>query len=274
MNLTQLTNIAIKAALSAGKVIQEYMDSEILVEKKNGGTSYASKVVTTVDRECEIVILSHLFPTCKKFDLAFLSEETADNGSRFEKDFFWCIDPMDGTLSFINKQPGFSVSIALVAKDGTPYIGVVYDPSRDILYYGIKGNGVFKNGRPWEIKYINKHLTYVTDRKLIDTPSSDKIEKLLQENLDKFNLSGLKEISGSGAVVNGILVLENGPACMVKLPKKEIGGGSIWDFAATACIYRELGLSVTDFKGEMLDLNKKDGTFMNKEGIFFANFTK
>jgi 3'-phosphoadenosine 5'-phosphosulfate (PAPS) 3'-phosphatase len=61
---------------------------------------------------------------------------------------------------------------------------------------------------------------------------------------------------------------------MVKLPKKEIGGGSIWDFAATACIYRELGLSVTDFKGEMLDLNKKDGTFMNKEGIFFANFTK
>jgi len=151
---------------------------------------------------------------------------------------------------------------------------VVYDPSRDILYYGIKGNGVFKNGRPWEIKYINKHLTYVTDRKLIDTPSSDKIEKLLQENLDKFNLSGLKEISGSGAVLNGILVLENGPACMVKLPKKEIGGGSIWDFAATACIYRELGLSVTDFKGEMLDLNKKDGTFMNKEGIFFANFTK
>ena len=61
MNLTQLTNIAIKAALSAGKVIQEYMDSEILVEKKNGGTNYASKVVTTVDRECEIVILSYLF---------------------------------------------------------------------------------------------------------------------------------------------------------------------------------------------------------------------
>ncbi len=36
---------------------------------------------------------------------------------------------MDGTLAFINGHPGFAVSIALVAQDGTPQIGVVYDPS-------------------------------------------------------------------------------------------------------------------------------------------------
>jgi fructose-1,6-bisphosphatase/inositol monophosphatase family enzyme len=128
MDLVQLNNIAIKAALSAGKVIQQYMNDDVLVEKKKGGTSYASQVVTAVDRACETAILSHLLPSCSEFDLALLSEETEDDGSRFEEDFFWCIDPMDGTLPFINKQPGFSVSIALIAKDGTPYIGVVFDP--------------------------------------------------------------------------------------------------------------------------------------------------
>jgi len=271
MDLLQLNNIAIKAALSAGKIIQKYMNDAISVKKKKGGTSYASQVVTEVDIACEKEILSHILPTCDQFDLALLSEETEDDGSRFEKDFFWCIDPMDGTLAFINKQPGFSVSIALVAKDGTPYIGVVFDPSTNSLYYAIKGNGVFKNGSPWKIKHLNDYLTYVTDRKLKDTTCSAEIEKLLNENVAELSLNGVKEIAGSGSVLNAIHVLEKGPACMLKFPKKESGGGSIWDFAATACIYNELGLPATNFKGSSLDLNRKDDTFMNHEGVFYTN---
>ena len=271
MNLSQLSNIAIKAAISAGTVIQKYMNDDVKVEKKEGGASYASQVVTAVDIECEKVILSHLLPTCDEFDLALLSEETEDNGSRFEEDFFWCIDPMDGTLAFINKQPGFSVSIALIAKDGTPYIGVVFDPSTDTLYNAIKGNGAYKNGSSWEIKHRNDHLTYVTDRKLKDTPHAAEIESLLDEHVKKLSLNGITEIAGAGSVLNGILVLENGPACMIKLPKKENGGGSLWDFAATACIFGEMGLPATNFKGEKLELNRKDGSFMNQEGVFYTN---
>ncbi|AUP79220.1 3'(2'),5'-bisphosphate nucleotidase CysQ family protein [Flavivirga eckloniae] len=272
MDLLQLNNIAIKAALSAGKIIQQYMSDDVPVEKKKAGTSYASQVVTEVDRACEKAILSHLLPTCKAFNLALLSEETEDDRSRFYEDFFWCIDPMDGTLAFINKQPGFSVSIALIAKDGTPYIGVVFDPNTNTLYYAIKGNGAYKNYSPWEIKHTNNHLTYVTDRKLKDTHQAAEIERLLNENVERLGLNGVKEIAGSGAVLNGILVLENGPACMLKLPKKENGGGSIWDFAATACIYQELGLPATNFEGGRLDLNIKDDTFMNHQGIYYANF--
>ena len=271
MDLLKLSNIAIKAALSAGKIIQQYMNEDVSVEIKKGGTSHASQVVTEVDRACETTILAQLLPTCNEFDLAFLSEETADDGSRFLKDFFWCIDPMDGTLAFINKRPGFSVSIALVAKDGTPYIGVVYDPSTDTLYHAVKGKGAFKNGQPWKIKHSNKYLTYVTDRKLKDTPRAAEIKILLNKNIEKLNLNSVKEIDGAGAVLNAMLVLENGPACMLKFPKKEKGGGSIWDFAATACIYQELGLPATNFEGGRLNLNKKDGTFMNEKGIFYTN---
>jgi len=274
MDLLQLSEIAIKAALLAGKVIQKYMNEEVLVEKKLGGASHASQVVTAVDRECEAVILAQLLPSCTEFELALLSEETEDDGSRFKEDFFWCIDPMDGTLAFINKYPGFSVSIALVAKDGTPCIGVVFDPSTDTLYHAIKGNGVFKNGLPWEINPANEHLTYVTDRKLKDTPGLAEIESLLNEKVEKLGLNGVKEIDGAGAVLNSILVLENGPACMLKLPKKARGGGSIWDFAATACIYQELGLPATNFERGRLDLNKENDTFMNHEGVFYASFVE
>lgn len=271
MDLTHLSNIAIEAALSAGKVIQQYMNEDVAVKKKEGGTSYASQVVTAVDIACETVILSYLLPTCKAFGLALLSEETEDDGSRFEEDFFWCIDPMDGTLPFIHKQPGFSVSIALIAKDGTPCIGVVFDPSTDTLYHAIKGQGAYKNSSPWKIQHTHDQLTYVTDRKLKDTPRAVEIESLLHEQVEQLSLNGVTEIAGAGAVLNAIRVLENGPACMLKFPKKENGGGSIWDFAATACMYQELGLPATNFEGGRLDLNRKDSTFMNHEGVFYAN---
>ena len=84
-------------------------------------------------------------------------------------------------------------------------------------------------------------------------------------------MNDVKEIAGAGSVLNGIIVLENGPACMLKFPKKETGGGSIWDYAATACIYQELGLVATNFAGGRLDLNRKEDTFMNHEGVFYSN---
>lgn len=271
MDLKHLTNIAIEAALSAGKTIQKYMNDDIAVEQKEGGSTYASQVVTKVDRECESVILSHLIPTCKTFDIGLLSEETNDDGSRFEKAFFWCIDPMDGTLAFINKHSGFSVAIALISRDGTPVIGVVFNPSTETLYHAIKGYGAYKNRKPWRIKNSNKYLTYITDKKLSDTSNFTKIQNILNTHKSNLALKSIKETSGAGAVMCAILVLENGPACFLKLPKKEIGGGSIWDFAATACIYNELGIPATNFKGEILDLNKTEDTFMNHEGVCFAN---
>ena len=271
MDLIHLSKIAIKAASAAGKIIQEHMDDSVRIEHKKGGTSYASQVVTEVDQKCEATILSHLLPTCTEFDLALLSEETEDDLSRFEKEYFWCIDPMDGTLPFIHKNPGFSVSIALVRKDGTPLIGVVFDPTTNSIYHAIKDRGAYKNNEPWSIINTNKFLTYFTDKELKNTPNASVIEKILKDKIKDLALPKVKEISGAGAVMNAIYTLEHGPAIMLKLPKKENGGGSIWDFAATACIYKELGLPATNYNGGKLDLNRSDDTFMNHEGVVFAN---
>lgn len=271
MDLISLKDIAIEAAYGAGQIIRQHKGEAINIEHKAGMSSSFSQVVTDVDRACEAVILSHILPTCDALGIASLTEETEDDGKRFEAEYFWCIDPMDGTLAFIHNQPGFSVSIALIAKNGTPQIGVVYDPSSDTLYHAVKGKGAYKNKLPWTIEHTGDHLTFVTDRSLKDTPRAAEIETLLHEKVKELGLRGIKEIAGAGAVLNAIRVLENGPACMLKFPKKTDGGGSIWDFAATACIYQELGLRATNFLGGKLDLNRKGSTFMNHEGVFYSN---
>ncbi|MEM1215765.1 MAG: inositol monophosphatase family protein [Bacteroidota bacterium] len=272
MDLEALSEVAKRAALAAGKVIRQHVNNDIVVEQKAGGTSRASQVVTAVDRAAESAIFSHILPTCQTNSIALLSEETEDDGSRLVQDYFWCIDPLDGTLAFIKQYPGFSVSVALVARDGTPQIGVVYDPSTDTLYHAIKGQGAFRNQQPWSVAATNQHLTYVTDRSLADTPRAAEIEAFLRQKVKQLKVNGTQELNGTGAVLGAIRVLENDPACMLKFPKTERGGGSVWDYAATACIYRELGLRATNFAGGPLNLNPAGDTFMHREGVFFANW--
>ena len=270
MELIPLKDTAIDAAHAAGRIIKSYLDQEIRVQEKEGGTNYASQVVTKVDKECEEKILSYLLPTCEEYDLALLTEETEDDGSRFKKEYFWCVDPIDGTLAFIRKEPGFSVSIALVSRDGEPVIGVIYDPSTETLYHGVKGHGVYRNDEPWKVPAPNNYLTHVTDKPLKNTSRPDDLQRLLENKVDDLGVSGYTVLEGGGSVLNAINVLKNPPSCMIKHPKKETGGGSLWDFAATACLFQELGFRATNFDGGPLDLNRKDSTFMHHEGVYYA----
>ena len=274
MDLLPLKKTAIDAAYAAGRIIRSYMDQEIHVQEKEGGTNYASQVVTQVDKECEQVILSYLLPTCEEYDLAMLTEETEDDGSRFEKDYFWCVDPIDGTLAFIRNEPDFSVSIALVSKEGEPVIGVIYDPSTETLYHAAKGHGVYENDKPLEIPSMNNFLTHITDKPLENTSRPEDLKQLLNRRVDELGLSELRVIKGGGSVLNAIKVLKNPPSNMIKHPKQEVGGGSLWDFASTACLFQEFGYRVTNFEGGPLDLNRKDSTFMHHEGVYYACLPK
>ena len=274
MDLQHLTNIAIKAALAAGKVIQKYMNDDFIILENKSGDSKASQVLTEVDLKSEKVILSYLLPTCKTHNLGLLTEEQEDDKSRFKKDFFWCIDPIDGTLAFIKKQAGFSVSIALISKQGVPQIGVVFDPTTNNLYHAIKGKGAFKNEKPWQLNSPNNYLTYTIEKPLAELPRKDEFIEILNREKEKLKLTRLQEHFGSGSVLNAITVAENRPGILLKFPKEEKGGGSIWDYASTVCIFNELGLQVTKFNGEALDLNNKESSFMNLQGVFYRSLIK
>ena len=74
---------------------------------------------------------------------------------------------------------------------------MVYDPRKDDLYHAIKGSGSYKNVKPWKVERTKDFLTYVTDRKLKDTPRAAEIKTMLHERAKELSLAGVKEVSGA-----------------------------------------------------------------------------
>ncbi len=256
-DLLEIKNIVIEAAIKAGEVIVKYKKKGFSIHNKEGGDSIASQVLTEVDILSQEIILSHLKPLQTKYDLGLLTEESPDDSSRLIKDYFFCIDPMDGTKSFIDSDQGFSVSISLVSKIGESIIAVVYDPVKDNYYSAIKGYGSYKNNNPWSLKKSNnKKLTVIID------PSFDRSK--IQ------NINNIDFIEYGGAVMNVIMVLEGMADCYIKLPKKKKGGGSIWDFSSTTLFCLECGYIASDIYGKPINLNNPNTTFMNEHGVYFS----
>ena len=270
MDFSSLTQKARQAALDAGRVIVASRDRQVDAIHKDAGSTLASQVVTEVDHEAQDAILNVLLPTCRDLDLALLTEEQKDDGKRLECDYFWCVDPLDGTLPFIQGRSGYSVSIGLVARDGSPQIGVVYDPVNDVLYEATKGHGLRRNGKPWELGALGSELTFTFDRSLAESAVFEEVKQALESGARSLGLDGLIALHFGGAVMNACYALEQGPGCHFKFPKPEDGGGSLWDYAATACLFEEARAIVCDVFGKPLDLNRADSTFMNHRGALYA----
>lgn len=273
MDLNQLCELAKKAAQSAGQIIAENQGKKIETQSKEGGENLASSVVTEIDIKAEKVILEVLRPTFDKIGL--LAEESAsEDRSRFNKDYFWCIDPLDGTLCFSRNEDGYSTSIALVTKSGEPVIGVVYNPRSGVLYHAIKNQGAYKNDKKFTISKNNKALTLLYDASYLKHPAYEQQIDQLKKDLKDLGLEKLNIHHLGGAVMNGISTIEMAPAFYYKFPKETKGGGSLWDFAASSIIQSEAGGYNSDYFGDPLDLNRKDCTFMNHKGVIYSSSKK
>jgi fructose-1,6-bisphosphatase/inositol monophosphatase family enzyme len=273
--LESLRDVAKTAAREAGDYISAHSGDSFSIDIKEGASSRASEVVTEVDVASQKIIMKHLEPVAREYGFAILGEESEDDGQRLEKPCFWTIDPIDGTLSFIERRPGFSVSIALVSRDGIPLIGVVLDPSSGTLYEAIRSEGALRNGVPFKVTTIpGKQILSVShDRSYLSYEKFDESIDALEGIASERGLEGIELIEHGGAVINALRAVEQGPACYFKLPRKGNGGGSIWDFAATACIAHEAGAAVSDMNGTPLDLNRSDSTYMNHRGALYASDT-
>lgn len=270
--IKELAQTAVDAALKAGAFIESNLSKEVKVENKQGGDSLASQVVTEVDLKSQEIILGMLNPTFSAYDIALLTEEFEDDGSRLEKDYFWCIDPIDGTLPFIDRTSGFAVSIALVDKHGTPHIGVVYDPYDKNLYHAIKGEGAFSNNNEWEqtVKSNSDCFTWVMDRSFVNYFRYEELLADIKEMTSRLGYKELKLIQHGGAVMNAMWTLKSIDGCYFKFPKPKKGGGCLWDYSATTCIYNELKAHVSDFDNKPLELNRTESYFMNHKGVMFT----
>jgi myo-inositol-1(or 4)-monophosphatase len=107
-------------------------------------------IVTEGDRASEAVIVPALheaFP-----DHHVVSEESGGTGAGAEDaEYFWHIDPVDGTSNFASNLPMFTVSIAMSDRNHQPLVGVVLNPVYNELFSAAAGHGAYLNNAPIQV---------------------------------------------------------------------------------------------------------------------------
>lgn len=159
MNLSKNLLLALKAVMFAGKEIMDiYKSDDFATELKQDNSP-----LTRADKASNKIISDFL--VCSSMPI--LSEE--DDNYKYEVrkswDFFWMVDPIDGTKEFIKRNGEFTVNVALI-QNNRPILGVVYAPATMELYFAEHGIGAFK------IENISNF---------------DQFEKLPQINLERSN---------------------------------------------------------------------------------------
>ncbi|MEM9879408.1 MAG: 3'(2'),5'-bisphosphate nucleotidase CysQ, partial [Pseudomonadota bacterium] len=98
--------------------------------------------VTEADQRAEQMIIAAI--KAEVPDWAIVAEEAAAAGDLPDAltEFFWLIDPLDGTKEFIKGGTDFTVNIGLV-QGQTPVLGIVYAPALGRIFYGATGHGAF-----------------------------------------------------------------------------------------------------------------------------------
>ena len=138
--LQTFLDIATEAALAAGTILTDYLGKLDTIQEKGR----PGDLVTAADKDAEKKVLKILQRHVPDHDV--LAEESGQMGDR-TSDYLWAIDPLDGTTNYTHQYPFFAVSIGLLFR-GTPWLGVVYDPSHDDLFRAAKGLGATCNRRP------------------------------------------------------------------------------------------------------------------------------
>lgn len=255
-------------ALEAGEIVLKYYGVENFDLKED------SSPVTKADLESNALITQKLqeiasYKVCSE-------EVVLDYKERKNLEYFWLIDPLDGTKDFLAQNGGFTINIALIFKN-RPILGVVYAPAFSRLYVALKGFGSFSYDveslkKVWRmgtldlewLKENKKHLN--GDRVLQDTQvvACDSVfhsTQATQDFLAKYNL----KVKKYGSSLK-ICALAEGEADIYP----RFNGTSEWDIAACDIVLEESG-------GVVLDCVTKKPLIYNKESFrnnYFIAFAK
>jgi len=125
--LEKFAKIAISASKLAGEAILKFYKTDLLVDYKIDGSP-----LTMADTSANRIIIKTLLTTY----LPIVSEESIE--IPFESNYYWLVDPLDGTKDFLAGNDEFTINIALIEID-KPVIGIVFAPALNELFVGIKG---------------------------------------------------------------------------------------------------------------------------------------
>jgi len=216
----------ITIARNAGEAIMEIYAHDFTVEYKADQSP-----LTQADTKANAIIVEGL--NALAVALPILSEEgkTIAYDERKTWEYFWMVDPLDGTKEFIKKNGEFTVNIALIYKN-SPILGVVYAPALNEMYWAKQGEGAFKNGvaLPFRINPTpEKTLTVVASKSHLSEETQAFIEHLRSSTEELI-------FSSKGSSLKLCMVAEGSADIYPRLaPTME------WDTAAADAIVRESG---------------------------------
>ena len=228
----------------AGQAILGVYRSDFVVEEKED-----TSPLTLADRQSHEIITRFLKD---RYPFPVLSEEGKQipYSDRQAWEYFWLIDPLDGTKEFIQKNGEFTVNIALIHQN-RPVLGIVYAPDTDTLFYAVKGEGAFKMRHEKKerlpIPREKKPLTVIGSR----SHRSPEIEKFV-EGLGRKH--GEITVLSAGSSLKFCLVAEGTADIYPRL-----GSTMEWDTGAGQIVVEEAGGRVREYEsGKTLLYNKEN----------------
>jgi len=246
MNKGECLDAAKQASLAAGKKLKASF-SKIQDLIANSGRD----IKLAIDKEIEEDIKEALHG----FSYGFLGEETGFNTDD-ATEYFWVVDPLDGTSNYYRNIPICANSIALMDSKLKVHVAVVNNFLEEKLYFASSGNGSFCNDMPLKVsetktKSLSTLMTGIPAKKTY-------LDSEFQEMIQLFQEWKKVRMIGSAAIA-GAWVAEGIADCY-----KE-NGIFIWDIAATMLLVQEAGgkISISDLNDEMrVDAEFTNGKFI------------
>lgn len=225
----------IDAGLEAAReTLRRFTPGAIATEYKIGHDP-----VTEADRTVDAILRRELLRDGE----GWLSEETADNSSRLDKEKVWIVDPLDGTQEFVQGIPEFCVSIGM-AEDGRPVAGGIYNPATGEKIIGAVDCGVLFNGEP----ACASQKTILRDSVILASRS-----EVRRGEWAEFRKLGLNiRAVGSIAYKLGLVAVGLADLTFTLSPKHE------WDIAAGAALVESAGGFVTTLEKNPVLCNRID----------------
>jgi len=242
------------AAREAGKIILEAARPDAQVMSKSGRANF----VTVYDQKVQEYLIGRLkaaFP-----DAHFVGEEEdlENFAAGYERGYTFVIDPIDGTTNFMKGYHLSVVSIGLFL-DGAPYMGVVYNPYTDQMFWGERGHGSFENG----IRLTSSEEPL--EHSLVNMGTAPYYEEEITRRafqIGHWYMRRSLDIRRTGSAAYDLCLIASGRIGLYFEPVL-----SLWDYAAGALIVQEAGGKVTDLNGNTLAFRGKSSVCAVTKGV-------
>ncbi|MGN1031341.1 MAG: inositol monophosphatase family protein [Butyricicoccaceae bacterium] len=202
-----------------------------------------NNLVTDYDKRMQAALQERLMAILP--EAHFVGEEE-DIHDSIETGLAFIVDPIDGTTNFVKDYKASTISVA-VTKDGEQYLGIVYNPYLDEVFYAEKGTGAFCNGKPIHVSDMPLH------QGLMLFGSASYYEELIDESFRMLRhyFDRSMDIRRSGSAAWDL--------CCIAAGRAELYSELLlqpWDYAAGSLIVAEAGGTVTQVDGTPIDLTR------------------